>query len=246
MKFSRLIIAILTLSLCSLSAWGQRYDRGYDTSKPVVFASKGTFTIGGTARFSWHDNDDYQFAVLDNINSTGYKISASPYFLYFLKDNIGLGFRATYDRNMLDLNSADLSVSEISMSVRDYYRITQTFGAAILLRPYIPLGPSGRYTVFAEVGLGGNMGRVKNTAQVGDQTKGTYTEKYKIYLSVNPGVSILFSNHFGLELSVGMLGVSYKWNNQVHNQVSSGSTDGANASFMVNLASISVGIAYYL
>jgi len=246
MKTGRYIALALALVLGTLSAEAQRYDRGYDMSSTAVYAPKGSFMIGGNARFSSHGMKEYEFLVIDGINSTGYSISASPMFLYMIKDNIGVGAMFTYDRYMLDMDSASLSVSEISMSLKEYYRLSQTFGAAVLFRPYIPLGYKGRFSMFAEVRFGGQMGRIKNTAEISSQTKGTYTEKNKVYVSVNPGFSAFITNHLAMELSIGMLGLHYNWTHQVHNQVSTGNSDAANASFMINPASISVGFAYYL
>ena len=242
----RIIALSLALVLGSLSARAQHYDRGYDMSSSPVFARKDCFMIGGNARFSWHEMSDHEILVFDGINSSGYSIAASPSFLYMIRDNIGVGATFSYDRRLLDLKSAGLSVSEISMSLEDYYRVSQSFGAAAIFRPYIPLGRSGRFSMFAEARFGGSIGRIKNTAEVSAAVKGTYTEKYKLYVSVNPGFSIFICNHLAMELSLGILGISYNWNKQVHNQVATGSSDSANASFMVNPASIAVGFAYYL
>ena len=71
---------------------------------------------GGTFRYSQHINDDYNFLIINDINSKGFNLSANPRLMYMFKDNMGVGLRFSYDRSMLDLASADLSVSEISMS----------------------------------------------------------------------------------------------------------------------------------
>lgn len=246
MNQGRIIAACLALALGSIGARAQHYDRGYDMSSTPVFTPEKTFMIGGNARYSRTSMDDYQFLVIDGIDSRGYTVSVTPSFLYMLKDNIGIGAMFSYDRFMLDMKSAELSVSEISMSLKDYYRLSQSFGGAFLFRPYIPLGYSGRFSMFAEVRLGCNIGRLKNTAEISSAVKGTYTEKYKVYVGVNPGFSAFLTNHLAMELSIGILSFNYGWTNQVHNRVSKGSSDSGNASFMLNPASIAVGFAYYL
>lgn len=237
---------VIFLFLALQTAFGQKYDRGYDNSHQAVFAPKGTFMIGGNARYSYHSMKDYNFLIVDGINSKGYTVSATPTFLYMIRDNIGVGASFSYGRTMLDLASADLSVSEISMSVRDYYRLSQSFGGSLAFRPYIPLGTSGRFSMFAQVGLGFSAGQVKNTAKVDSQTKGTFTSQYKMIVGVNPGFTAFITNHLAMELSVGVLGFNYFWTDQIHNQVSTGSSSNSNASFTLNLASIAVGFAYYL
>lgn len=240
------ILVVTFLCLGAQISGAQKYDRGYSGSAQTVFAPKGTFMVGGNARYSYHSMSGYRFLIVDGINSKGYTVSATPTFLYMIRDNIGVGASLSYDRTLLDLASADLSVSEISMSVRDYYRLSQSFGGSLAFRPYIPLGSSGRFSMFAQVGLGFSVGKVRNTAQVDSQVKGTYTRQYKMLVGVNPGMTAFITNHLAMELSIGVLGFNYFWTDQTHNQVSNGSSSNANASFSLNLASIAVGFAYYL
>lgn len=241
------LLSILALALCvCLTVQAQRYDRGYANTTQKVFAPKGSFMIAGTGKVTWHREDNYNFLVIDGIDGDGYSVNISPTFLYMPWNNIGVGLRLGYDRMKLNVDKASLNVSEISMNVDDYFRLTQSFEAAAIFRPYIPLGNSGRFSLFAQVELGFNAGRVKNTARISQEVKGTYTEKYKFLVGVNPGITALITNHFAMEVSVGVLGFNYNWNNMVHNQISYGSESLANASFMLNLATISISLAYYL
>ncbi len=224
------LIAVSAAFLCLgvFSAGAQRYDRGYGSEQRNIFAPKGTFMVGGNARFSYHSAENYKWLIADGINSEGYTISATPTFLYMIRDNIGVGLNLSYKRTLMDLKSASLSVSEISMDFNDYYRLSQSIGAAAAFRPYIPLGA------------------VKNTALVSGETKGTFTNRYAIYAGVNPGITALLTNHLAMEVSVGVLDFSYGWTDQSHNRVSGGSSSNSNASFALNLASIAIGLAYYL
>ena len=105
----RFIIIFSMLFLGALSAGAQHYDRGYEAVPSSPFLKKGTWMLGGTLRYTQHVNDKYNFLVINDINSEGYKISANPKFMYMFKDNMGAGLRLSYDRSMLDLASADLS-----------------------------------------------------------------------------------------------------------------------------------------
>ncbi len=246
MDYRKILAIAILLLLGSYGAGAQRFDRGYDNSSPAVFAPKGCFMLSGNARYTWHSMKNYSFLIADGINSDGYSVTASPTFLYMFRDNMGLGVNFSYKRTLLDLDSASIGVSDVTMSVDDYYRLSQEFAGSVAFRPYIPLGTSGRFSMFAQVEVGCSIGRAKNTVNLSDGVKGTYTERYKILVGVNPGFSAFITNHLAMELSIGVLGFNYKWNSQVHNQVSKGSSDSSNASFMINLASIGVGLAYYL
>jgi len=243
------MVIFAALLLGTLGAEAQRYDRGYESPMPnsTVFAGKGTFMVGGNAKYSQHANNNYKMLVFDNINSNGYTISASPSFCYMVKDNMGIGARFSYDRNFLMVDSGSLNVSEISMSVDDYYRLSQTFSGLFIYRMYIPLGTSARFAIFAEVQAGGATGRTKNTVQYSaESVKGSYEQRYKLMFGVNPGVTAFITNHFALEANVGMMGLSYNWADQSHNQVVSGGYDSAQASFMINILSVGIGLSYYL
>jgi len=236
----------MALILGTSVARAQHYDRGYETVSSTVFAPKGTFMVGGNIRFSSHSMRDYSMLVINDINTNGCTFSASPTFLYMLRDNVGIGARFSYNRALLNIDSAKLSVSEISMSVDDYYKLSQSFSGVFLIRPYIPLGAGGRFSMFAEAQLGMTFAQSKNTVNVSNEIKGSFVEKYKLFFGVNPGFAALLTNHLAMELSVGLFGISYGWSDQAHNQVSQGATDATAASFMVNPAAISVGLSYYL
>ena len=170
------LLSVLALALCvCLTVQAQRYDRGYANTTQKVFAPKGSFMIAGTGKVTWHREDNYNFLVIDGIDGDGYSVNISPTFLYMPWNNIGVGLRLGYDRMKLNVDKASLNVSEISMDIDDYFRLTQSFEAAAIFRPYIPLGNSGRFSLFAQVELGFNAGRVKNTARISQEVKGTYT-----------------------------------------------------------------------
>lgn len=241
----RFIVFLQMLFLGALSAGAQHYDRGYESVPSSAFVKKGTFVVGGTARYSQHVNKDYNFLLIDDINSQGYSISASPRAFYMIKDNMGVGLRFSYDRSMLDLASADLSVSEISMSARDCYQIQHKYSAHAVYRAYIPLAGSKRIAMFADLMLGGSFKQGKAFNAGAEYVTGSYTKSYALELAVDPGIVAFLAENLALELSVGIFGVNYRWTNQIRNQVSFGSSDFTSAGFMLNLLSLGVGLSYY-
>ena len=233
------------LFLGAMSAEAQHYDRGYEMTPSSPFVQKGTWVAGGTARYSQHVNDDYNLLVISDINSKGYNISLNPKLLYMVKDNMGVGLRFSYDRSMLDLSSADLAISDISMGAKDCYQISHKYSAHAVYRAYIPLAGAKRIAMFADVLLGGSFKQGKAFNANGAYAAGTYTKAYALELAVDPGIVAFLTDRLAVELNVGVFGLGYSWNNQIHNQVDTGFTDSTSAGFMVNLLSLGVGLSYY-
>ena len=233
------------LFLGALCAEAQHYDRGYEAVPSSPFVQKGTWMTGGTFRYSQHINDDYNFLIINDINSKGFNLSANPRLMYMFKDNMGVGLRFSYDRSMLDLASADLSVSEISMSAKDCYQIQHKFSAYAVYRAYIPLGNSKRVAMFADLLFGGSYKQGKAFNAGGEYVVGTYGQRYALELAVEPGIVAFLTERLAVEMNVGIFGVSYSWRDQVRNQVIGGHSDSTSAGFMVNLLSLGVGLSYY-
>lgn len=233
------------LFLGALSAGAQHYDRGYEAVPSSPFVKKGTWVAGGSARYSQHINEDYNFLVISDIDSKGYSISVNPELLYMVRDNRGVGLRFSYDRDMLDLSNAELSLSDISMSAKDCYGISHKYSAHAVYRSYIPLGGSKRIAMYADLLLGGSFKQGKTFNASGEYVRGTYEQAYALELAVDPGLVAFLSERLAVEVNVGIFGISYRWNNQTHNQVLNGHTDSASAGFMLNLLSLGVGLSYY-
>ena len=241
----RYLIIFSLLVLGALSAEAQHYDRGYELVPSSPFVKKGTWMAGGSARYSQHVNSNFNLLLINGINSEGFNVSVNPKLLYMLKDNAGVGVKFSYDRGMLDLSSADLSVSDISMGTRDCYQINHKFTAHAVYRSYIPLAGSKRIAMFADLMLGGSFKQGKAFYPGKDYIIGTYEEKYALEIAVDPGIVAFLTERLSLELNVGVFGVSYGWTNQVRNQVTNGNSDTTSAGFMVNLLSLGVGMSYY-
>ena len=241
----RFIFIITMLLLGALCAEAQHYDRGYEAVPSSPFVKKGTWMVGGTVRYSQHINDNHNILVISGVNSEGLNVSVNPKLLYMLKDNMGVGLKFSYDRGMLDLASAGLSVAEIEMNARDCYQINHKFSAYVFCRAYVPFGDIKRFSLFADVMLGGSFKQGKSFNAGGEYVLGTYEQAYSLDLAVNPGVMAFLTERLSLELNVGIFGVSYGWKEQIRNQVTHGSSDLTSAGFMVNLLSIGVGLSYY-
>ena len=233
------------LFLGAISAEAQHYDRGYEAVPSSPFISKGTWSIGGTAKYSQHLNDDYNLLVISDINSEGYNLSVNPKVMYAIKDNMAVGLKFSYGRSMLDLASADLGVATIEMNAADCYQIQHKYSAYGVFRSYIPFGNSKRVAMFADLLFGGSYKQGKAFNAGGDYVLGTYGQNYSLDLAVEPGLVAFLSERLAVELNVGIFGLSYSWADQLRNQVIGGHSDSTSAGFMVNLLSLGVGMSYY-
>lgn len=241
----RFVIIITMLALGTLCAEGSHYDRGYETQSSSPFVTKGTWVAGGTASFSQHLNKNYNFLVISGINSNGFNLSVNPRLLYMIKDDAGVGLRFSYDRGMLDLNSADISLSDISMSAQDCYQIHHKYSAHAVYRAYIPMAGAKRIAMFADLLLGGSLKQGKSYNGGGAYISGSYDKAYALELAVDSGIVAFLSERLAMELNVGVFGVSYNIADQQQNQVILGNSDFTTAGFMVNLFSLGVGLSYY-
>jgi hypothetical protein len=239
------IIIFIMLFLGAMGAEAQHYDRGYDAVPSSPFIKKGTWSVGGTAKYSQHINDAYSMLVISNINSNGYNISVNPKVMYAIRDNMAAGLNFSYGRSMLDLASADLGIASIEMNAADCYQIQHKYSAYGVFRAFIPFGNSKRVAMFADLRLGGSFKQGKAFNAGGEHVLGTYNQAYSLQLGVDPGIMAFLTDRLAVEMNVGVFGLSYNWENQIHNQVENGSSDSTSAGFMVNLLSLGVGISYY-
>lgn len=240
-----IFISIMLAVLGASRAQAQRYDRGFDLNS-TTFTKKGTWMIGGQVAYSTHKNEDYHFLIIEDINSTGYRFTVSPMFCYMVRDNMGLGMRFGYGRNLLKVDSASLSIDEIDINVKDYYTLSHDFSAMAIYRNYIPLGESKRFALFNETQLAYSTGQAKLIDGHGTSIVGTYEKSNSLSLGLNPGMVAFINDHVAVEVNVGMLGLQYTSVDQTHNQVYKGSRETTQIKFKVNILSIGFGLAYYL
>ncbi len=224
-----------------------RAQRGL-TEMSNVFVPKGQWILGANASYSTHDNESYNFLVIEGIESDGYTFRVSPVLAYAIRDNMALGVRAVYSRTNLSIDQADLIFGDDSsgtdIKVNDYKSVKHSYTVAFTWRQYIPLGKSKRFALFNEMqlGAGGTQSKFAN----GQPVKGTYETGYTLSLGVSPGLVAFATNNVAVEVNVGVMGISYSSVKQVHNQVTVGHRRMSNMNFKVNIFSIGVGVAFYL
>ena len=82
------------LVLGALCSEAQHYDRGYETIPSSPFIQKGTWSVGGSAKYTQHINDNFSLMLINGINSQGYNISVNPKLIYHFRENMGVSLIA--------------------------------------------------------------------------------------------------------------------------------------------------------
>ena len=236
----------MLIAVGTLGAHAQRFDRGIEVNS-TVFVPKGQWIVGGNISYSTHDNENYKFLVIENINSTGYNFKVSPMFAYAIKDNMALGLRGGYNRQLLKVNNADLNFGEdMNLGVSDYYSLKHTSTGSLIYRNYITLGKSKRFALFNEMQLTYGYGQAKLVDSSGAAVTGTYETTHDIAIGCSPGLVAFINNSTAVEVNVGVLGFNYSQTKQVTDQVYVGYRKASQMNFKINIFSIALGIAFYL
>lgn len=227
-----------------------RAQRGFTSD--TNFVPKGQWIFGGSASYSNHKNENYRLAIINDIDSEGYTVKVSPMIAYAPWRNMAVGIRFGYGRSMLALDNAALSLGEsLNFAVDYYHQVKHSFVGSLFWRPYIPLGTSNRFAIFAEVQLNFTATQSRLVAENGVvdnyvSYRGTYSESYGGSIALQPGIVAFVTNDIALELSIGVFGIGYDRTKQVQNQVDTGVVSQSNMNFKVNLLSIGFGVSFYL
>ena len=227
-----------------ISSSERRQRRGVSNLR-TEFVPKGQWVFGGSVSYSTHSNNNYNFLIIEDIESDGYTFQVSPLVGYAYAKNSLVGIRFGYSRSLTQLDNASLSITSLDNAF--FYSLKHSYNAEALWRKYIPLGRNNkRFSLFAEVSLamGGSQSKLASGPQ--NALSGTYATSFDVALGVNPGISAFLTNNMAIEVNVGVLGFNYSHTRQVSNQVVAGETSSSQMNFKINIFSIGLGAAFYL
>ena len=239
MKKTAFILSLVFLGIFSVRAQDFKRD-----IKLGTFIPKGQWIVGSSVSYSEHNEQNYQFLVLDGFNSDGYTFKVSPMVCYAFKDNMAAGGRFAYGRTLTKLDGLSINLDEENQfDVDDLYQLKHSYSVMAVLRNYVTLGSSKRFALFSEtqLGMGGSQSKVVNKG--GDSVTGTYSTTTDFSIGVAPGIVAFINNYTAVEVSIGVLGLNLK---QTTDQVYVGERSSSSANFKINLFSIGLGIAFYL
>ena len=215
----------------------RKIERVPRESLKATFVPKGQWMVGGTVNYSEWDTDNYNLLVLKNVDIEGHTFSGSPFFGYFVSNNIALGGRYNYTRNYfylgkLDMNLGNLNIGldendenlggNLNISLEDLYYLGHTHTGDFFVRTYMPIGKSNVFGFFAEVRAGYAHSVSKNSTGSGVDYDGSFTKSHTLQLNVCPGMACFVTDFLAAEASIGIMGVKYRWVDQKTNQVETG------------------------
>ena len=226
-----------------------RNERGFFSDDN--FVPKGQWIFGGTASYSAHRSSNYQFTLINGIDSEGYSVSVSPMIAYAPWKNMAVGVRFGYSRSLLALDNASVSVSGTDITVNMFHQLKHSYTGTLFWRPYIPLGHTNRFAFFAEVQLNLSGGQSKAVAATGivdgmQDYRGTYAEQFGAQVALQPGIVAFITNNAAVELSIGVLGIGFDRTRQVKNQLLEANIKAIDTNFKLNLLSVGFGMSFYL
>ena len=249
MRSGRIFLTALLLVICSPAGAKDREESRvvrYDESARPVVVSRGRWTVGGDVAISAHTDDNYSFAVIRQINSSGINVSAAPEVCYFLLDNLGVGARFRYGRQLLNLGSASADLGSLSLGVTDFNSLNQDFSLDLFGRYYIPVGESRRVAFHVDAGLRGKLGQARISEGHTGETVGSWEQNGSLGLFVQPGITAKIRPNMALFASVGMAGISYGQKDQVHNQVAVGKSSSFSFSYILDLTALKIGLLFFI
>lgn len=223
-------------------------QKGFERQiKSSLFVPKGTWMGGASFSYSEQVNDNYKFLIIKNVDANGYTFKVSPFAGYFFADNMSAGMRLDYSRSLIDINNLDIDLSEdLSFSIKDAYYLEQSFSVAGYMRTYMGLGDARIFGFFNELRITYGYGQGKTTSGTGNDLTGTYQNIHKLQIGSAPGLTAFVTNNAAVEVSVGIVGLNFKWIDQDNNQVVSGYRRTSSANFKIDLFSINLGMTFYM
>ena len=245
---------LIVCAVCSTAAAQQdttktskrlpRIDRGINENK-VVF--KGESMVGLTVSYGTLESGDSDIAlIVDNSNM----FSIKPHYGFFYRDNHAIGVRLGYSYANGELGNAGLNLgaaNDINLSIGNLGYSNRSFSAGIYHRSYMAIDRKGRFGLFAEWELSGQMGRSAFSYMSGETTTKSVSENYRLKLSFAPGLAVYIFPNVCASVSFGLGGLQYKHIRQYdadHNFV--GKRDYSKLQFGLNLAEINIGVNVHL
>lgn len=223
---------------------GEEFEPDFES---VVFVPKGQWVTGVSVSYSQSTERNYQFLVMEGINSDSYSFKVSPMVMYVFKNDMGFGGKFGYNRSLTKVENAGIVFDpETSIDVDHLYKLSHSYYGMAIMRNYFSLGKSKRFGIFTELQFEMGGGQAKLMTGVGEELSGNFQESYNIGVGLAPGMAIFLNNFAALEVNVGVLGFEYKHTNTLTNQIYNSYTKTKDANFRVNLFSITFGVSFYL
>ncbi|WP_157491245.1 hypothetical protein [Flammeovirga sp. SJP92] len=243
---SSLMLLLTLLSYAETKDKEPAYDRGITNR---TFIPKGQWMVGASFNYSQHFNDDYQFLVLNEWDGSGYNLRISPFFGYFVKDDLAIGGRVTYARKGLSIDNLQLDLGDdINLSIEGMSDVSHMVYTTFFMRNYISLGKGNRFGLFNEVSLSYGYGQSKslNMENGPHDIVGVHSTLHELNIGISPGMVAFINNNLALEVKMDVIGFNFKNTEQVENQVNTGSRTTSSANFDLDIFSLNIGLTLFI
>lgn len=238
-----MLLLLLMLGM-ALPSQAQEFKRDIEM-KTIV--PKGQWIVGSAVSFSEHNEQNYQFLIVDGFESDGYTFKVSPMVSYAFFNNTTIGARFAYGRTLFKLDDVSVVIDdETDFSVSGLYELEHSYTGMVIMRNYFNLGNSRRFAVFNEVRVevGGSSSKVVNR-NAGTQT-GTYNRSIDFGVGITPGLVAFVNNIMAVEVNIGVLGLNFSKVKQEHDKIQTTERSSSHANFNINIFSIEMGMSFYL
>jgi hypothetical protein len=201
--------------------------------------TKGTRFVGLNMTLKSQDaeNPSSIFTNIEKTDNSRYKVNA--YGGYFIKDLFALGGKWQYDYTKNDNSLTDNEISRVQV-VKQY----NTLG--FIMRHYLPIDDSGRFSLFVETGVDFGYGKEVKKETLENNIDRTVTRNYVLDIGVTPGIMAFIDKGVAVEASVNVLGLRSEWGEyDFNNGERKGHNSSTDLDFTVNLLSLFLGVTYY-
>lgn len=225
---------------------GRKFDRGLTNYR---FIPQGEWICGLAVSYTGYNSSDSDILLLiKDFDFTGSLFGIHPYVGYFISNNNCIGLRLGYSATSADLGGFDLNIlDDMNLTLSDLSYNLKKFSAGIFHRAYIGLTKSGQIGVFNETSLtfeSGTSHFIRGNEESG--IKDTKTVSNEIVLGLNPGISVFVLKNISANVSVGILGLSYKQSKQYIDNQEIGVYKTGGANFKINILNINIGITVHI
>lgn len=230
-------------NLIKMKAIG-RYDRGILNYR---FVPKGKWIGGLTFSYVNLDSDDSSllYSIIGDVDASFTTKSIHPFVGYALRDNVVVGAKFGYSHVIGDLGNLDLNLGDdLSFNIGNMRYTEDMYSFGVFNRSYIGLDENGIFGLFNETALTYKRGTSKFSNGEGEDMSQTETNVNEIHLGINPGVAVYITKNVCAEMSFGVAGFKYRWEEQRDESGEIGKRNSSGANFKINLFNINIGITF--
>lgn len=184
------------------------------------------------------DNPSSLFTNIESVDRVAYNINA--YGGYFIKDLFALGGNLNYK---FSENDSGYTGDSERTRVQTVSRFTSL---GFLMRNYLPIDKSGRFSLFVESSLDVGYGKEVVQTTLTDDIDRKITKSYIVDLGVTPGIMAFIDKGVSIEASVNIMGLTAEWGDyDFNNGERDGNSSSVDLDFTIKLLTLFIGVTAY-